>query len=477
MRKHDSGRKPRDLAARLDAALIRLERIRARTTEIRRLEAMQVRDVAAFVSERDDLDSDLGVSGDPGAYRSMVAEVALSTGVSVITAQSFMSDAYLLAERHPAVLAAVQTGRLALSAARSVVAETSHVEDDDLLRLADQIIAEEAVDVLPGKVRALAERRVIEIDPDAAARRSVKERADRHVRLVPAGADMAHLSAYLPVEQATSCWRALHEHATAQHAAGDARSHSRLMCDTLVERLTGAARAEELKTEICLVMSDTALLGVSDSPAQLIGVGPVTAPLARQLATTGTAWVRRLLTDPVDGSLTQLDSRRRRVDGSLRRAVIVADQHCRGIACASPIRDIDHVHEHGHGGRTSFANSQGLSKGCHRSREHPHMRVTADPHSRQTTWRTPTGLVHVSLPPPALGHGSLTRQQVRLRHRLAHPPSSTNDQHPVDRLIHAARHHQRQTAASVRTRQVQKCDLSVRVIPISVEIRHSRPRH
>jgi hypothetical protein len=363
-----------------------------------------------------------------------------------------------------------------LSAARSVVAETSHLEDDDLLRLADQIIAEEAVDVLPGKVRALAERRVIEIDPDAAARRSAKERADRHVRLAPAGADMAHLGAYLPVEQATSCWRSLHEHATAQRAAGDPRSHSRLMCDTLVERVTGAVRAEELKTEICLVMSDTTLLGVSDSPAQMVGAGPVTAPLARQLATTGTAWVRRLLTDPVDGSLTQMDSRRRRVDGALRRAVIVADQHCRGIACASPIRDIDHVHEHGRGGVTSFANSQGLSKGCHQAREHPHMRVTTDPGSRATTWTTPTGLIHVSLPPPALGHGSLTRQQVRDRHWLAHPPGSSGEQHPVDLLIRPARRQPRQSAAKVLTRQAHKCDLSVRTIPICVEIRHSRPR-
>ncbi len=117
------------------------------------------------------------------------------------------------------------------------------------------------MDVLPGKVRALAERRVIEIDPDAAARRSAKERADRHVRLVPAGADTALVDAYLPVEQATACWKALHEHAVEQHAPqAMPAALSHLMCDTFVERLTGAVRADQLKTEICVVMCDTTLL-------------------------------------------------------------------------------------------------------------------------------------------------------------------------------------------------------------------------
>ena len=40
--------------------------------------------------------------------------------------------------------------------------------------------------MLPGKARALAERRVIETDPDAAARRADEERAERHVKIFPA---------------------------------------------------------------------------------------------------------------------------------------------------------------------------------------------------------------------------------------------------------------------------------------------------
>jgi hypothetical protein len=251
---------------------------------------------------------------------------------------------------------------------------------------------------------------------------------------------MAYLDAYLPVEQATSCWRNLHAFATARRAAGDIRSLHRLICDTLVERLTGATCADQLSTDICLVMTDATLLAGADRPAELVGVGPITAPLARRLATSGTAWVRRLYTDPVDATLTTMDSRRRRVDGSLRQAVRVADQHCRGINCASPIRDVDHVHPYARGGDTSFANSQGLSKACHTTRDHPTMQVVADPDSRMTTWHTPTGLTHRSLPPPTLGHGSLTPTQIRLRHWQTHPPDSTLEQRVVRILID---HHRR----------------------------------
>jgi hypothetical protein len=55
------------------------------------------------------------------------------------------------------------------------------------------------------------------------------------------------------------------------------------------------------------------------------------------------------------------------------------------------------------------------------------MHVVADPTSRKTTWTTPTGLTHHSLPPPTLGNGSLTPTQIGSgTGRLTHPtrPSS-----------------------------------------------------
>ena len=167
------------------------------------------------------LDQDCRIGSAPGSQRSMIAEVALAAGISVLSAQSLMSDVWELVTCNPHTLARLRTGQLQQTAARSIVNETAFLEDAALKALADEIIAAETVDVLPGKARALAERRAI--DPDAAARRADEERAERHVKTFPGVAGTAFLQAYLPAEQAAACYTTLHDHARARHAAGDPR--------------------------------------------------------------------------------------------------------------------------------------------------------------------------------------------------------------------------------------------------------------
>lgn len=270
---------------------------------------------------------------------------------------------------------------------------------------------------------------VNEVDLDAAARRRIREEADRHVSLTPAGSGMAWLNAYLPAEQAAACQRSLHDEAARQRAAGDPRTSSQLMCEALVERLTGES-AEALAANVSVVMTDRALLGAADDPAHLVGVGPIPARVARDMATRASSWLRRFLTDPVDGSLTHGDTRRRRFDGALRDLVIARDQHCRGIQCSSPIRDIDHLDPHAGGGRTVLTNGQGLSEGCHITRDDPRMHVSRDTDTGVVTWTTPTGLTWRSLPPPSQVTG-LDRTRRWFRRELLHPPVSRGERHLV----------------------------------------------
>ncbi len=392
------------------------------------LQAEQVRQVAAFVDQRNSLDADLGVPDSPGRYRSLIAEISIACNVSTLTAQSYVADCYNLATKHPHTLAALRHGKLNVTTARAVARETQLLNDPAQQALADQVIAEEAADVPAGKIRALVERRVIEIDPDAAARKATRERADRHVTVNPATPGTAYLAAYLPAEQAAACWHALDDHARSLRAAGDDRSISHLMCDTLVERVTGATKPDDVKVHLNLVMTDTTLFGADDNPADLTGCGPIPAPVARLIATTGNTWVKRLYTDPLDGTLTAADTCRRRFDGALRDFITIRDQHCRGINCASPIRDIDHIIEYANGGATTANNGHGTSTNCHTTREHPLMRLYHDQLTDVVTWRTPSGLTYHSLPPVALGAGGATGRQRRHRSRLLHPPPSTMEQ-------------------------------------------------
>ncbi len=151
----------------------RLGKIASLQRRICQLQAEQVSEVATFVDERNALDADLGVSLSPGQYRSMVAEVSIACNFSTMTAQSFVADAYDLALRHPFTHAALAKGTVNLPTARAVARETRLIDDADQQALADRVIAEELPHVPPGKIRGMVERRVIEIDPDAAARKAV----------------------------------------------------------------------------------------------------------------------------------------------------------------------------------------------------------------------------------------------------------------------------------------------------------------
>lgn len=291
MTQTSSGVEPADQpsrwAEREDALGDRLNRIADLQRQICQLQARQVGEVAAFVTERNTLDADLGISLSPGKYRSLVAEVSLACHLSALSAQNFTADAYDLTTHHPFTMQALANGSINLTTARAVARETRHIDDPEKQALADQVIAEELPHVPPSKIRSLVDRRIIEVDPDAAGRKATTERADRHVAFEPATPGTAYVNAYLPAEQAALCWHALHDHARSLRAAGDPRSISHLMCDTLVERVTGAAGLADVKVHLNLVMSDTTLFGVDDRPAELTGCGPLPAPIARLLAAKG----------------------------------------------------------------------------------------------------------------------------------------------------------------------------------------------
>ena len=427
-----------EFVAHHDAMVHHLERIAELERQICALQAAQVEEISLFIDGRMTYAERTREPFGPEQHRGMVAEVAMARHVSVITAEALMSDAYLLATQHPATMEALRRGRLGLPAARAIVRETAHLEPDKLPE-ADQLIAEEAADVLPGKVRALAERRVAQLDPTAVDRRREEAMGERHVRLTDVGAGMANLGAYVPAEQGVACIESLRSAAVKARAAGDKRSLGELMSDTLVSRVTGLADCDVPPVHVNLVMSDTTLLGLDDSPAHLTGCGPLPAPVARRLATNESSWLRRLLTDPIDGTVRAIDARRRRFDGDLRELAMLRDQHCQGILCASRIVDIDHILEYSRGGPTTIDNAQGLSKNCHIGRGDPRMRVHRDSATGVVTWRTPSGLIHRNLPPPALGAGTGSPSQVRLRRQLLHPPPSRAERALLSYLVQQRR--------------------------------------
>jgi hypothetical protein len=288
------------------------------------------------------------------------------------------------------------------------------------------------------RVRSCADR----LDAAAAVERARVAESQRRVTSRPIPDTMAIVSAVLPVAQAVAVHAALAQAAATAKAAGDERSRGQVMADTLVERVTGRACADDVELEVQVVITDRALFAGDDTPAHVPGHGPVPAGWVRDLLTrdllthdaarqgpitldpsplggdgsgrdgpsVARVWLRRLYTHPGTGTLVAMESTRRLFPAGLRRYLVARDGVCRTPWCDAPVRHADHVRPHASGGPTSVENGQGLCVACNLTKDLPgwSSRVldagptagTSNPHTVQLT--TPTRHTYVSTAPPLL---------------------------------------------------------------------------
>ena len=227
---------------------------------------------------------------------------------------------------------------------------------------------------------------------------------------------MTYLTGLLPVAQGIATYAALDRRASELIAAGDERGRGQIMADTLVERVTGQAKAEAVPLEVQLVLPVRALTGAVDEPAEVVGHGAITSETARALLSASAeseaqVWFRRLLTS-LDGiQLVGLESRRRLFPDALKRFLVLRDGTCRTPWCDAPIRHADHVVAADRDGPTSAGNGQGLCVACNQAKEAAgwSAQVVADglpgsgPAGRhRVRLRTPTGHVYDSTAPPLM---------------------------------------------------------------------------
>ena len=223
---------------------------------------------------------------------------------------------------------------------------------------------------------------------------------------------MAILTGYLPVEQGVACYTALRRHADTPVASGDERTRDQIMADTLVERITGQATADDVNVDLQIMMPLEALIDPHRNTAATIpGYGPLPGDLARNILITsqGRKRWRRLFSAPTgltdsSGPIIGGDPARRHFDGGLAQLIKLRDQTCRSPYCNAPIRHIDHSTRHTEGGPTSYTNGRGACAPCNYAREAPgwHLNVINyglhdGPHKIIIT--TPTGHHYLSRAP------------------------------------------------------------------------------
>ena len=303
-------------------------------------------------------------------------------------------------------MAALRAGAISEWRATIVVRETACLSREDR-RAADDELAGRLATLGDRQTEAAARAVAYRLDPHAFTARSRGAEGDRRVTLRPAPDTMSRLAGFLPVAQGVAAYAALIRHADRLKAAGDQRSRGQIMADTLVERLTGQVAAAAVPVEVALVMTDSTLLSGADEPAHIIGLGPIPAPMARNLVrdTDAQVFLRRLFTRPEDGTLVTTESRRRLFPDGLRRLLVLRDQTCRTPWCGAPIRHADHVTPVEAGGVTCADNGQGLCEACNHTKQVPGWRARPGPAGagHSVTITTPNGHTYTSRPPPAPG--------------------------------------------------------------------------
>ena len=362
----------------------------------------------------------------------VAAQVALARRESPHRGSRLVGLAQALVHEMPATMAALRAGEISEWRATIVARETACLTREDR-RVADAELAGRLPQLGDRQVEIAARAVAYRLDPHAFTARSKGAERDRRVTLRPAPDTMSRLTGLLPVAQGVAAYVALSRHADALTAAGDQRGRGQIMADTLVERLTGQAAAGAVPVEVELVMTDTTLLRGADEPAHLVGLGPIPAPMARDLArdTDADVWLRRLFTRPEDSALVAMESRRRLFPDGLRRFLVLRDQTCRTPWCGAPIRHSDHVTAVADGGVTSADNGQGLCEACNHTKQAPGWRARPGPEGAGQTVQvtTPTGHTYTSRPPPTPGRRS---RPPGTRSRARPPTAATHNTSPLE---------------------------------------------
>jgi hypothetical protein len=335
------------------------------------------------------------------ARRSVGAQVALARRDSPHRGSRHVGLAATLVHEMPGVLRALERGDTSEWRVTVVARETAHLSKEQRAEI-DAAIA----DQLHGWGDARTEREVKawaqRLDPHGATERATKAVNDRRVSIRPAPDCMTYVTALLPVKDGCAVYGALHRHAMARAVDPDEhRGKGQIMADEFARRILtpGEGEPQDPGIELHLVMTDRTLADADNEPAQLVGYGPIPAPLARDLVRADEktrVWVRRLYTNTA-GDLISTDARRRDFPHVARSFLTARDQLCRTPWCGAPIRHTDHALAVAKGGQTALNNGNGRCARCNLTKDVIGWATLVEDGTITTT--TPTGHRHASRPP------------------------------------------------------------------------------
>ena len=256
----------------------------------------------------------------------------------------------------------------------------------------------------PTQIRKHARKIILSVDPDGAHDRAQKAKTGTDVAFYGENDQMGTVRAYGDAATTRRLYDTLNARATQLGRDPlDARTAGQRRFDALAEFVLGprqqtpasntdgngdgdgvspAQQRARQRGQALVRLDLSTALGLDDTPGYLDGYGPITAQLARDLATDAN-W-QRWITDPLTGHLLDLGRTRYTPTAALRELIEAKHPTCMMIGCERPARtcQIDHKTGWEQLGCTDSDNLHPLCQMHHQQKTKKRWKLTPDPRRR-----------------------------------------------------------------------------------------------
>jgi hypothetical protein len=325
-------------------------------------------------------------------------EIAALTHITSGAGTFYVGLVEQIGETMPMSWEALDRGELTLEHLKHLARATQHCQPRIAQAVDNQLIPL-AVERrwTPQRLASEAARAIIAIDPEGAAERAERAKAEADVQLFPGNDETSTLVAEGDAVTLQSITDRID--ARAEQLQREYQDLPIGLCrfNALAELVLGEPAASRPNVEVVITIDLATWLGLNQNPGELSGFGPITADTARQLAAD--ASFRRMITDPITAQTLDLGTSRYRPSEPLRRFVQARDKTCQFPNCSRrAIRcDIDHCTARNHrdpanGGRTDAVNLHSLCRMHHNLKTAKLWHVNINPDGSET-WTSALGFV------------------------------------------------------------------------------------
>lgn len=269
----------------------------------------------------------------------------------------------------------------------------------------DELIGEPAESLTPAKFRLKGRGLRERIHPTSAEARHERAREDRRVWFEPDRDGMGWLGAYLPIDVGHTAMARLDKAAfELAKAPEETRTVAQLRADELGELLIGVGSGIVREVSLALTMPALSAVGHDGGSAVLDGAGPIPMEMAKLLAGEAKSFVR-VFTDPITGTVLNMEGRTRRIPKAMKRWLRLRDQVCTFPGCnrRAMHSDLDHTRDVQYGGVTANGNLAHLCRKHHTLKHKTNWRYVqpaATTPDARPTWTSPLGRRTKADPPP-----------------------------------------------------------------------------